>query len=266
MTCEQIGGVIADYVVGALDDVEQALVEVHAQQCVSCRQEIDLWQKLELLPAEEPSVDLRLRFDQMLATDGESQGARFPRFKKRIWPTWMHPIPLRSWVLRVVMALLCLIVGFWAGRYGSDHAESRHELAAMRSKLTNLHQSIALMLMQEQSASERLRGVTLSLHEKQPGSTVLSALLYTLRHDPSVDVRLAALDAVSRCQDQQVVRDGLVEALKGQQSPLVQVALIDLMVDLKESSVLPTLQRLAKDQTLNQTVRQRAVWAIQRLS
>jgi len=267
MNGEQVARLISDYINRDPDVAEENSVDVHAQHCVACPPELDLWEKLQLLPEAQPSADMRSRFDRMLATTHDSEGG-LPA-AVLLMKTWFPAVQrarLGLSAATMAVALLLLSIGFAVGKYGDVNSKREREVADLRSELTNLHQSLALTLMQEQSASERLRGVTLSSRERHPDGTVLAALLYTLRHDSSVDVRLAALDAVSRYQSEQTVRDGLVDALKVRQSPLVQVALIDLMVDLKQKSVLPALQELATDVTLNATVRKRAAWAIQRLS
>src|SRR5207302_8409401 len=94
---------------------------------------------------------------------------------------------------------------------------------------------------------------------------VLSALLHTLRHDPSVDVRLAALDALSRHSAQPQVRTSVVNALQDQQSPLVQVAFIDQLVEWHDREAAPHLEKLRQSPKLNPTVRQRADCAISNL-
>jgi HEAT repeat protein len=112
--------------------------------------------------------------------------------------------------------------------------------------------------MQQDSATDRLRGVNWSYQLQQPGREVLSALLNTLMHDSNVNVRLATVDALRQFGDQTVVRRGVVEAMKRQESPMVQIALIDLAVDLKEKDSIATLRQLTEDQNINETVRQRA--------
>src|SRR5258708_36935379 len=60
---------------------------------------------------------------------------------------------------------------------------------------------------------------------------VLTGVMHTLRYAASVDVRLAALDALSRHAGQPQVKKTVVDALQEQQSPLMQVALIDQLVE-----------------------------------
>ena len=64
------------------------------------------------------------------------------------------------------------------------------EIAAMRSEMHDLREMVSLSLMQQQSASERLKGVSWTGQIDRPSSEVVSALLDALMHDPNVNVRL----------------------------------------------------------------------------
>src|SRR5207244_1063751 len=81
-----------------------------------------------------------------------------------------------------------------------------------------------------------------------------------LRYDASVDVRLAALDALSRHGRQPQVHKAILDSLQ-QQSPLVQVALIDLLLEWRDPDAAQRLQALQQAPNLNPTVRQRVEWA-----
>ena len=114
----------------------------------------------------------------------------------------------------------------------------------MHTELTNMRQIVALSMLQQQSASQRLEGVSWTRREERLDPQVLSALTHTLRHDPSVDVRLAALDALSRHAGQPQVKKTVVDALQEQQSPLMQVALIDQLVEWRDAEAAPRLAKL----------------------
>jgi HEAT repeat protein len=172
----------------------------------------------------------------------------------------------RAMAAGLACALALLAVGFIAGRYASNsdfHAQA--ELAAVHAELTNMRQLVVLSMLQQQSATERLQGITWSTQEAQADPQVLAALAHTLRYDSSVDVRLAALDALGRHGNQPQVRAGLLDALQAQQSPLVQVAVIDLIVELRDTKAIEELQKVQQDPSLNPAVRERAQWAIRKL-
>jgi HEAT repeat protein len=100
----------------------------------------------------------------------------------------------------------------------------------------------------------------------RPDAEFLSTLMHTLNYDANVNVRLAAVDALSRFAGEPSVRDGLVKSLPKQDSPLVQISLIDLLVQLQERQSIDVLKRLTNDASQNQQVRQRAQWGLQKLS
>jgi hypothetical protein len=62
------------------------------------------------------------------------------------------------------------------------------------------------------------------------------------------------------------VRKDVQDALQQQQSPLVQVALIDLMLEWRDPDAAQRLRNFAQTPNLNPTVRQRADWAVSKLN
>src|SRR5262245_29142262 len=94
---------------------------------------------------------------------------------------------------------------------------------------------------------------------------VLSALLRTVNQDPNVNVRLSAVDALRNFGESPVARKGVTQALTKQSSPLVQVAIIDLLVDLRDRQAIPFLKDLLQDSQTDENVRKRIASALQQL-
>jgi hypothetical protein len=65
--------------------------------------------------------------------------------------------------------------------------------------------------------------------------------------------------------NQPSVRQGLIQSLSRQTSPLVQIALIDLIVELREKRATEALKELIEKEKINNEVKQRAEWGIQQL-
>jgi HEAT repeat protein len=128
-----------------------------------------------------------------------------------------------------------------------------------------MRQLVALSLLQQQSASERLRGVSWAYRVEPTDSEVLGKLLEAVNEDRNVNVRLAAVDALHAFRSSAAARTKMLSSLEIQDAPLVQVAIIDLLVDLKETDARPELRRLAENVSTDAGVRQRAQWALERL-
>src|SRR5258708_12873877 len=117
---------------------------------------------------------------------------------------------------------------------------------------------VAMVMWQQECASQRLEGVSWRTRLPEPDPKVMGALMHTVRFDNSVDVRLAALDALGRYADQPEVRRELVDVLQTTQSPMVQVALIDLLGDLHDKSAAPQFKQFHQDPHANPTLKKRS--------
>lgn len=266
MDCEQIAELLPDYLAN-LRPEQRHDVEAHLKECAECAEEVALWRKLSLLPVEQPSPESRSRFEAMLeayragrSVPPSDRAQRRERFSLSSFGWLRLPLGRLAW------SAALLAIGVFSGLHLANSRSRSADLATMQSELTNMKQLVVLSMLQQQSASARLEGVSWSTRDQQLDPKVLSALLHTLRYDPSVDVRLAALDALSRHSGQPQVRNSVVNALEDQQSPLVQVALIDQLVEWHDREAAPRIEKLRQSANLNPTVRQRADWAIGKLN
>jgi anti-sigma factor RsiW len=266
MKCERMAELLPDYLQENLSHEQADQVGEHLETCAKCREEVALWRDLALIPTEQPSPMLRARFTAMLEAykhgQSEESGAAKPHAG---WAGWI----LSGWLrpaATFAVAILLLAGGFFAGRYATESNSRSQDIASVQTELANMRQLLVLSMMQQQSASERMQGINWSTQEQRLDPQVLSALLHALRYDSNVGVRLAALDALSRHSKQPLVRSGLLETLPTQQSPMVQVALIDALVEMRDRTAVGQLQRVQQDANMNPAVRQRAQWAIQQLN
>jgi HEAT repeat protein len=100
---------------------------------------------------------------------------------------------------------------------------------------------------------------------ERPDPELLSALSDTLNHDSNVNVRLSALDALEKFSGEASVRKMLVNAIRQQDSPLVQIALIDALVHIRDNNAAGEFKKLTNDNGVNATVQQRARWGLEKL-
>jgi len=270
MKCEHIAELLPDYLQGNLSPDQHQSVEAHLERCADCSEEVIIWRKLSLLPLDQPGPASRARFEAMLQAyqvGRSNQPADDSRSRKRgsAW-NWNVFHWLRSPVGAMAWSAALLAIGVFAGLRLAGPKPPSLDLAAMQSDLASMKQLVVLSMLQQQSASARLEGVTWSTRDQQLDPQVLSALLHTLRYDASVDVRLAALDALSRHGQQPQIHKAILDSLQQQQSPLVQVALIDLLLEWRDPDAAQRLQVFQQAPNLNPTVRQRVEWAKSKLN
>jgi hypothetical protein len=255
MNCEEARKHFVDYWRGSLDETSNSGFQGHLATCEGCRREAaslkQVWSALGTLPDQDPSTQMRLRFYDSMRDYKQREVDRHARF----W--WSrHP------AFQVAFGMAILVVGVVIG---SVLTRQSGEVAQLRGELYNMRQLVTLSLLQQQSAGDRLQGVNWSYRVEQPDTEVLAALLTTVNHDPNVNVRLAAVDALRNFSDSPVARKGLVQALGKQNSPLVQIAVLDQLVEMRERPAAAPIKALLSSADLNADVKQRAEWAIRKL-
>jgi hypothetical protein len=271
MNCDQARNLLPELWAGALDASNQLGVREHLAACKGCCRENEslgaVWKKLGELPEEQPGEALRPRFYAML--EGYRQGLEQTAHEKGWWGNmegWMGRWMPRRPALQFVMAALLIVAGFLAGFFVKGNGARNGELSQLRDEVRDMRQLVTVSLLKQDSASERLKGISWSNQVARPDQELLNTLLQTLDLDPSVDVRLAAVDALSRFSGDPAVRKELVRSLPRQSSPLVQISVIDLLVQWRDQQCVEVLRQLTHDEEANKTVRQRAQWGLKQLS
>jgi hypothetical protein len=283
MRCEEVRQLWPDHLAGPLaPEIERAL-QGHVASCASCQAELagldPLWQRLgEIEAVPTPSDRMRERFAAMLAAEQGGAGAgaaarpeggpRVLAWRPRFWPG----APLVQMAVAASLLLVGVLIGRGLPPAGPQSpavpaaAAPAQEIAGVRSELREMRQMLTLSLLQQQSATERLRGVSASEQLEQPGNEVVAALLDTLLHDPNDNVRLAAVDALRRFSSRDDVRRGTLRAAADTSAPLLQIAVIDFMVETRAPDAESVLRQLSRDQAVDEAVRGRAAMGLERLA
>ncbi len=161
-------------------------IEDHIEQCANCAQEVALWKELALLPIEQPSPALRSRFQTMLSAYGEGRAEKPVAARERhSAPSWLAANWLRPAALGLAGAFALLAIGFLAGRSSNvvnpqpaliqaqQAQQQTQQLAEVRNELTDMRQLVVLSMLQQQSATERLQGVSFSTQDTHSDPQVL---------------------------------------------------------------------------------------------
>lgn len=272
MRCAEVRERFADVLAGTAEATTVSAVREHLATCAECQAEVAgldaLWTALDRLPASMvPSSRMRERFSAMVAAERASEAGR-PASRPAVRRTWSLSAVTREPLVQMAMAASLLLAGVLIGRAWptAPAVQPAAEIAEVRSELRDMRQMLTLSLMQQQSATERLRGVNWTAQIDRPDTEVVSALLDTLLHDPNVNVRLAAIDALRRFSDRTEVRSGAREAVHDKTAPLLQVAAIDFMVETRDPDAPALFRQLAADTSVDAAVRDRAQWGLGRLA
>jgi len=113
-----------------------------------------------------------------------------------------------------------------------------------------------------ESASTRIAAAMKAYDMKNADKEIVDALLHTMNSDPNTNVRLAALEALTKFRREPYVKKQLTASLKKQKDPMVQVELIHVLTTMKQTSILSELEKLVKDVNTSEAVKDRAYSSI----
>lgn len=200
-----------------------------------------------------PSFELDNRFYGMLKEE-----------KKRAGKNWLEiKLPSLNFLLpRLAFGVALLIAGF-AGGYLVNKPVGQGDVASLTQEVTDLKEMVMLSLLEKESATDRLKAVSLTSEMDKASKNVTHALIQTLNQDGNVNVRLAALDALRPYVGDSNVREQIIKSIANQNSPMVQLALAQLMVDLQEKKSVSELRKLLQEDSTPKEVKKRIEESIQ---
>ncbi len=263
MEKEKLESMIIDYIDNRLGTADRQLVE---QELVNNENARKLYDELKVVISAmeestmiQPSARLKQDFEKNLKQEIARSTGRTVFFN----PTFF----------KVAAAVALMIISAGLGFWISENNERRENLARIEKEMETARQELAetktmmmAMLDNDQSASQRMKGVNVAMELPKPDDEIVKALFNALQTDRSTNVRLAALEALARFRQDPAVRKGLVESLSIVSDPMVQIKLIQLMVQMKEKDGVQDLQDIVDDAGTIKAVKDEAYSGILKLS
>ena len=242
MENKAIEDLIAKYNEGLADPSEVQLLEqlieagkVHLTQLTDLNH---LHNQVVQLENVQPDLSVDDRFYLMLAAEKQTHKSA----------------PVIPMYQRMAIAAGLLVCGFMIG-YLLQSDSGEKEVNQLTEQVSELKEMMMLSLLEKESATQRLKAVSLTSEMDQVSDKVADALFATLNSDENVNVRLAALDALKPFVKSSKVRSGLIAAIAKQDSPLVQLALADLMVNIQEKKSVEALKQLLEKENTPKEVK-----------
>jgi hypothetical protein len=202
--------------------------------------EQQIWQALGDLPQAEPSSRLRRSFYGEL----EKAGSRHWGSRLRRWLGFSNNA---GWVT----AAACLLIGFGAARLAVQQpGVEPARLTALEQSVASLNRQLVLDRLQNDEPGTRLLGVYDASALVGDDQQIAQALLVRASQDRSPSVRSAAIDALGPQLNSDSVGGELMNLLESAESPIVQLALVDLVLRHGNQQQLAQLLRLANENRL----------------
>jgi hypothetical protein len=216
-------------------------------------EEQQLWQTLQDVPQAEPPPRLRRKFYDEL--DRSTRQTRFDR-----WRQWFGLAGVRGFAT----AAACVIVGVMVGTSRNSGSVQRDELTELQQQVAQLNRNLILDRLASDSPNKRLLGVIDAAGVAASDSEIAHALLTRAVDDRVYSVRAAAIDAIGPQLNTSAMGDDLMALLTKTESPLVQLALVDLVLRHGNAQQIEQLLQLSERGALHPDLAQHVKSAVGR--
>lgn len=238
--CKNIQEQIVDYLNGHLEEEEVEIIRNHCKECRSCAEELkiqkDFFNTLDSITDEIPSPKLQHDFDQMLEEEMEKINPSSKKISK--------VVELSVFMKYAAIVLFIFCSGFILGKLNTNQGNQKLQIAELQNKLSTMQQNLTLAALEQPTSSERLKAVNLIEEQNFANTKVIETLIQCLQSDASVNVRMAAANALTRFPNHPMVKNALLNALSKQKDTAMQMTLINIIIQLKDQRAIEILKSL----------------------
>lgn len=241
MNCEELKILLPEYIDGLLDEQRSSIVAGHLESCPACREHYtELSSFLGFtasLVGVNPPQGMKAEFLEMM----EAEMA--PRQRRIILvPVW----------LKVAAVLVLAMITFSGGYYfGSEKQQEKLELA-----LTQTRQQVLLAGLQELTGPQKIMAVYSIGQSGQTGDDLIDALVTTMNSDKNINVRLAAINALTGMLEKNPrVQKELIRSLSLQDNSLLQISLIQVLSESGVKEAKAEIESIARKEETDEKVK-----------
>lgn len=256
----RIEELLITYIEGQLSGEQKAFVEAKIKEDTVIRKMyhdyLALYQMMEDSPEEVPEDWLSQDFQQMLEREKQSKEEKIIPIKgltKTIW-------------FKVAASVALIAIGVLIGRFWTENSSRDREIMVLQQDLEETKMLLNQVIDGNLSATQRLAHVQVSYQLENADSEILDVLIRTMNTDNNVNVRIAAIRALSGFTDEQKVRRAFIQSLETQEDPFIQTMLINILVKIREKGAVKQFEKLIENATVDPTVKDEAQLGIFQLS
>lgn len=201
----------------------------------------------------EPGKEMDSKFYSMLEDESKSfqKGDKYR----------LRDINKYSWMLAAA-GIALFILGWFSASWIGNPAAGTRQLADLSVEVRDLKETLVLTMMNQTSAVERIKAVNMVSEFETTNTNIIENLFKALNTDNNDNVRLLALETLLKYSDNPDVRQGIVNSITMQTSPMIQLRLTEVMVALDEKRAADEFKKLLEDPSLNYTVRNKMQEAV----
>lgn len=241
MKCNEVKINLPEYIDGKQDETTSVLVSKHLKTCDSCRKlhnELKSFlQFTDSFPEIEPPEGMKEEFLEMADLDSSPMGRTI-----RI-PVWTKVAAM------IFIVFGTFIIGYFTG-------SKKSEVSELKTEMGQLKQEVLLAGLRDYSGPQKIEAVYSLKTAGVADETLVSALVHTMNTDKNVNVRLAAINALSEMMDKnENIKTDLIHSLSVQENPLLQISLIQVLTESGVKEAKDEIESISNNENTNKEVR-----------
>jgi len=220
MNCEELRILLPEYIDGLLDEPTSGVVRSHLENCSACReQHSELSSFLDFttsLSGVNPPQGMKAEFMEMMEAEMTPRQGRI--------------IAIPAW-LKIAAVLAVAMITFSGGYYLGNEKE-RTQQQRLEVALNQTKQQVLMAGLQELTGPQKIKAVYSISQSGQSGDDLIDALVTTMNSDKNINVRLAAINALTGMLEMNPrVKKELIRSLSLQENALLQISLIQVLTE-----------------------------------
>lgn len=238
MNCKETEHNIMAYLDNDLPAKQTQEFEGHMHKCTSCKNKLKqsklLLKAMDDIRTFEPEIGLKSSFEEMLENEKQLLAEKDTI---KVFPiTWKT-------LFQLAASVLLLLMGYLYGEYKGEN-KAQIQIALLQEQSEALKTEMTLAMLDNRSASKRIKAVGYSEKMKIPDNQLLQAIIERLLNDENVNVRLSAAEALSRFQQNTLVKNAFISALETERNPDIQIAVIQFLTQVKDERAIAPMKKL----------------------
>ena len=147
------------------------------------------------------------------------------------------------------------------GTFGAGYftGSENKEIVQLQSELNTMRKEVLLAGLKDYSGPQKIEAVYNIKILGNADDALVNALVYTMNSDKNVNVRLAAINALSEMMDKNPnIKTELIQSLSLQDNPLLQISLIQILTESGVKEAKEKIESISNDENTNEQVREYA--------
>ena len=244
MKCEEVKINLPEYIDQKLDGMATEEIGSHLESCKECS---DLHEELKLfldfsdnMYDIEPPPGMKSEFIKMMETE-------MPQKPKVV-------VMVPSWIK--VAAILIFILSTYTTGYYLGSEKGNEKVRTLEVALDQTKQQVSLASLQDFSGPQKIEAVYNISQSGQTSDALIDALVNTMNTDKNVNVRLAAINALTgMIGKNQRVKNELIRSLSIQNNPLLQISLIQVLTESGVKEAKDEIESMTRSEKTDEKVK-----------